>query len=134
MAAKRMIATDIIAVIAGGIAGAIVADLAVAIFTDGSSFQALLLMWGRYVVAILVTASFPFLYRAFSMWVGAILSLLVGILVPAILAKLFFGAGDMSWAALFAFSAVFAVVALMVYRAIHAWAKGALFRAKGFHA
>ncbi|MCP1198974.1 hypothetical protein [Notoacmeibacter sp. MSK16QG-6] len=134
MAAKRMIATDIIAVIGGGVLGAIATNLLVSIFTDGAALQDLMLMWGRYVVAIAVTAIYPFIYKALPTSIAAILSLLVGIVVPSILARLFFGASDMSWGVLFAFNAVFAIVSLMVYRAIHAWAKGVLFRAPGFRA
>ena len=133
MAAKRMIATDIIAVIAGGVLGAIAVNVVVALFND-VSLQELMLSWGRYVVAIAVTVTFPFLYRTFGTSLGAIISLLVGILVPSILAKLFFSTGDPAWTVLFVFNAVFAIVALMVYRAIHAWAKAALFKADGFRA
>lgn len=134
MAAKRMIATDIIAVIAGGVLGAIATNLVVSIFTDGASFQQLSAQWGRYIVAIAVTALFPFLYKAFPTSVAAILSLLAGILIPSVLARLFFGGGEMSWAVLFLFHALFAIIALMAYRAIHSWAKGALFKAHGFRA
>ncbi|RLQ89249.1 hypothetical protein [Notoacmeibacter ruber] len=133
MAAKRMIATDIVAVIAGGVLGAIATNLLVSVFTDGAALQDLMLMWGRYVVAILVTAIYPFLYKTLPTSIAAILSLLVGVLVPSVLSRLFFG-GDASWGVLFAFNAVFAVVSLMVYRAIHAWAKGALYKANGFRA
>ncbi|OXT02021.1 hypothetical protein B7H23_03560 [Notoacmeibacter marinus] len=134
MAAKRMIATDFIAIGAGGVLGAVATNLVVSIFTDGAAFQDLMVMWGRYVVAIAVTASFPFLYKALPKSIAAILSLLVGIVVPSVLARLFFGGNDLSWLALFAIHTVFAIIALMVYRAMHAWAKGALFKAPGFRA
>lgn len=134
MAAKRMIATDIVAVIIGGIVGTVITNFFVALFTDGVSFQALLLNWGRYVVAIALTASFWFFYEKLPTTVAAIVSLAVGIVVPSVLAKVFFGAGDVPWIILFAFNAIFAVSALLVYRWLHAFGKGAFYKADGFRA
>ena len=119
---RRILAADVAGVVLGGIAGTLVNSVAVSLVV-GAPYLALVTSWGKYVVAIGTAALFIWFYHKTPHTVAAILSLVTGILIPSIVAKGIFGAGA-GWAVVFFLNAIYAVVALFVYRSIHAFAKG----------
>ncbi len=105
---------EIIAVVAAGIAGTVANGVAVALVVAPARID-LLLVPGRYGVAILVAAALPFLFRRLNgaaAWISALVTLTV---VPSLLAKLVFGAGA-PWGLVLGLNAVYAVVAIAIYR------------------
>ncbi len=101
------------AVVIAGIAGTIANGVAVALIVAPARID-LLLVPGRYGVAILVAAALPFLFRWLSggaTWISALLVLTVA---PSLLAKLVFGAGA-PWSLVLGLNAVYAVAAIATY-------------------
>ncbi|MDA8870934.1 hypothetical protein N9H93_06145, partial [Rhizobiaceae bacterium] len=115
---RRTLAVDILGVVVGGVAGTLVNSVAVSLLA-GVPYVELVTSWGKYVVAIATAATFIWFYAKTPHTVAAILSLVTGILIPSVLAKGVFGAAA-GWGVVFFLNAIFAVVALLVYRSIHA--------------
>ena len=114
---------DIVGVVLGGIAGTLVNSIAVSLVV-GAPYMELVTSWGKYVVAIAVAATFIWFYAKTPTTVAAVLSLFTGIIVPSIIAKGVFGA-EAGWATVFMLNAIYAVVALFVYRSVHGAMSGA---------
>ena len=107
----------IAAIVAAGIAGTLVNSAAAAAVLGGDKFLPFALSPGRHVVAIAVAALIPVSFVVFD---GAAALAMAGVfltVVPSVLAKLVFGSGA-PWALVFALNAVYAVVAIVVYRLV----------------
>ena len=105
---------EAVAVVTAGIAGTVANGIAVALVVAPARID-LLLVPGRYGVAILVAAALPFLFRwlnGAAAWIAAVATLTV---VPSLLAKLVFGAGA-PWALVLGLNAVYAVAAIATHR------------------
>ena len=101
------------AVLAAGIAGTLANAAVAAIAVDGDLIR-LALVPGRYVVAILVAATLPLVFRIPGRWNAMVAALGLLTVVPSLLAKLAFGAGA-SWPMVLGLNAVFALAALSTY-------------------
>ena len=101
---------EAIAVVVAGIVGTIANGLAIALLVAPERID-LLLVPGRYAVAILVAASLPLLFRRLTGAAPWAASLVVLTLVPSLLAKLVFGAGA-PWHLVLALNAVYALAAV----------------------
>ena len=109
----------VLAVVAAGVVGTIANALARALIVGADQFH-LLLMPGRYGVAIAVCAALPFLERYLKrgwFWLAAVSVLTI---VPSLLAKFVFGA-QAGWATVLAYNAVYAVAATATYCVIRGW-------------
>ena len=108
----------LLAIIIAGIVGSLATFVAVNLLA-GIPLEASLTRWGAYIVAILVVATFPFIYAAMNPVPAGLVCLIVGTVVPAVLANTVFLEGDPTpWLPLLGFNAVFALVALVVYNLI----------------
>ena len=103
----------IIAVVAAGIAGTIANAIAAGLFLGSDKF-ALMLVPGRYVVAILCAIALPLALRALSPPISHVSAIVALIVIPSLLAKLVFGAGA-PWGVVLSLNAVYAAAAWAVY-------------------
>ena len=107
-----------IAVIIAGIIGSIATYVSVNLLT-GAPLGDLVTQWGGYIVAILVCATFPFIYAALNPAPARFVCLLVAIIVPTVLAiTVFAGDNPPTLFAALGFNAIFGLVALIVYNVI----------------
>lgn len=108
----------LLAIIFAGIVG----SLAVFVSADllaGAPLASLVTQWGAYIVAILVVATFPFIYAAMNPAPAGIVCLLVATIVPTVLAATVFATpGGPPFVVGLGFNAIFAIVALIVYNVI----------------
>ncbi|MEF2073896.1 hypothetical protein [Consotaella aegiceratis] len=117
----RMIILESIAVLVGAVIGKLVGDVAAWLFVGESLFM-LLASVGRYLVALITVALFAVLYAKLPPTPAALASFFVGVLVPALFAKIALGTLA-SWPAALLLGVVFSLVALLTYRLVHANAR-----------
>ncbi len=116
----RMTVLEVIAVVAGAVIGLLALDFASWLFAD-TSFFALLASPGRIVVALVTVGLFAFYYRSMSQTPAALASFFTGVGLPAILDRFGFDS-LLPWGTLLVLYVVFAIVALLIYRFVHATA------------
>lgn len=108
----RTVFTVLLAGFAGTIANALAAML-----IGGAAKWELMLMPGRYVVACLVAALMPFIFRAMPPTIGVVVSAIALTGIPSLNAKLVLGVGA-PWFNVLLLNGVYAAVAMLVYLAI----------------
>lgn len=117
MSAKRK-GSEIVAVLAGAVIGTLVAGCFAWLFADAE----LLLVVGTpavYVLALATVALFAAAYRYLPPTPAVLASLVAGVVVPSVFARFAFDAVQ-TWGTILLLSLVFAVVALLTYRFVHA--------------
>jgi hypothetical protein len=103
----------LIAVVLAGVAGTVVNAIAAAIVISPAAIN-LALVPGRYVIAILVAGTLPFIFWMTRQPISSVLGLVVLIVVPSILSKTVFSA-PRPWSIVLLLNVVYALVALAVY-------------------
>lgn len=114
----RTIAIEVIAVLAGAIIGILVDDILSWLFA-GESFALLTSSLSRYILALITVAIFAVLYAKLPPTPAALASFFVGVFLPTIMEKVAFG-DVASWPMILFLNIVFALVALLTYRLVHA--------------
>lgn len=112
----------IIAILAAGVAGFLVNSIAGALMLDGIGFLDLLLNPVRLLVAVLVAAMLPYIHIKLPTFVEDVVSLIALTIVPSCLAKWVFGVPH-EWSLVIILHAIYAAVALMVYRLVAEWGR-----------
>ena len=102
----------IVAVVLAGVAGTVVNAIAAAIVISPAAIR-LGLVPGRYVVAVLVAGTLPFIFSMAPQPISSVLGLIVLTVVPSILAKLVFSA-PAPWSIVLMLNCVYALVTLAV--------------------
>ncbi len=115
---SRILALDVIAVLAGAIVGLFVIDIFGWVLFN-LSVTGLVASIGRWIIVLLTVGLFAFYYRALPPTGAAIASFFTGVIVPLAAEKLVFGSSLPTTSLLFLF-AVFSVVALFTYRFVRA--------------
>lgn len=105
-----------LAVVAAGVVGTIANAVARALIV-GADQLSLLLVPGRYGVAIAVCAALPFLDRYLRRGWFWIVAAAVLAITPSLLAKFVFGA-QAGWPTVLAYNLVYALAAIVTYRAL----------------
>jgi len=108
----KILIAVILAGIAGTVANAIAASIAIA--PDKINF---LYVPNRYLVAIAIAALLPVLYTQIGGMAGWALSFVALTTIPSLVAKLILGAGA-PWDLVLALNAIYAITAIAIYRAI----------------
>ena len=108
----KIIFAVVIAGIAGTVANAIAASIAIA--PDKINF---LYVPNRYLIAIAVAATLPLLYTQIGGMVGWAFSFIALTIIPSLIAKLVLGAGA-PWGLVLALNAIYALTAIAIYRVI----------------
>ncbi|MEF2553275.1 hypothetical protein VQ042_18240 [Aurantimonas sp. A2-1-M11] len=116
----RMTVLEVIAVVAGAVIGLLALDFASWLFAD-TGFLTLLASPGRIVVALVTVGLFAFYYRSMSQTPAALASFFTGVGLPALIDRFGFDS-LLSWGSLLFLYVVFAIVALLTYRFVHATA------------
>ena len=108
----------LIAIILAGILGSLAVFVSANLLA-GAPFVVLATQWGAYIVAILIVATFPFIYAAMNPAPAGVVCLLLATIVPTVLAMTVFASGDPTpFLVGLGFNAIFAIVALIVYNVI----------------
>lgn len=103
----------IIAVVAAGVVGTVANAIAAGFFIGTDKFG-LVLVPGRYLVAILCAAVLPLSLGILKLPISNVSGIVVLILVPSFLAKFVFGAAA-SWSVVISLNAVYAIAAWVTY-------------------
>ncbi len=111
-----MIARQLLAVVAAGVAGTLANALAAAVFVN-PALWVLVQAPGRYAIAVLLALSLPLTYRFLPGAWGALLALVFLTLAPSLLNKFVFG-GLAAWHVVLALNFVYALAALIAYRVV----------------
>ena len=106
----------LIAVVIAGIAGTIANALAASVAIAPVKIN-FLYVPGRYLVAIAVAALLPLLYTRIGGMAGWATSIIALTLIPSLVAKLALGAAA-PWGLVLALNAIYALTAIAIYRAI----------------
>lgn len=112
--AAPSIVRQVAGVVAGGVAGTLVNALMVSIFLPVAAIT-MMTSPGRHVIALLLAAILPYLFARFGQLLGWIAGVVVLTLAATLFGKLIFGAAG-TWPAEAAFSASYAITAVLVYR------------------
>ena len=121
---SRLLALDVIAVLAGAIVGLFVIDILGWVLFN-LSVTGLVASIGRWIIILLTVGLFAFYYRVLPPTGAAIASFFTGVIVPLVAEKLVFGSSLPTTSLLFLF-VVFSVVALFTYRFVRAGGKASL--------
>ncbi len=121
---SRLLALDVIAVLAGAIVGLFVIDILGWVLFN-LSVTGLVASIGRWIIILLTVGLFAFYYRVLPPTGAAIASFFTGVIVPLVAEKLIFGSSLPTTSLLFLF-VVFSVVALFTYRFVRAGGKASL--------
>ena len=106
------------AIILAGVIGSIATYVSVNLLT-GAPLGDLVTQWGGYIVAVLVCATFPFIYAALNPAPAGVVCLLVATIVPTVLTvTVFAGANPPDLLVALGFNVIFGIVALIVYNVI----------------
>ena len=106
------------AVLAGGIVGTLAVFIAVNGLL-GVPFAALFARPGKFVVAVLIAATFPLIFRKLPAVSATLLAVAFAMIVPTVLANTaFVGAAPTPWPTLLGFNAIFALVATATFQAV----------------
>ena len=103
----------IIAVVAAGFVGTVANAFAAGLFLGTDKFG-LVLVPGRYLVAILCASVLPLSLGTLKPPISHVCGIVALILVPSFLAKFFFGAAA-SWSVVISLNAVYAIAAWATY-------------------
>lgn len=111
-----------LAILAAGVAGFLANSVAGALMLDGVGFVELIGNPVRLLVAVLVAGMLPYIHIKLPSFIEDIVSLAALTLIPACLAKWAFGLPH-EWNLVLILHAIYAAVALMVYRLVAEWGR-----------
>ncbi|KAA0971705.1 hypothetical protein FPY71_00795 [Aureimonas fodinaquatilis] len=114
----KMTFLECIAVLAGAIVATFVTGLVAWLFA-GVPLLTAIGSPGVYFLGLVTVAIFAFLYHQLDRLAAAMASLAVGVVLPTLVDRFILG-DPLSWKAIFLLNIVFAVLALAIYRFVHA--------------
>ncbi|QOG06677.1 hypothetical protein IGS74_19635 [Aureimonas sp. OT7] len=114
----KMMILECIAVLAGAVLGTVLTGLLAWLFA-GTPFAVAVASLGAYVLGLVTVALFAFLYHQLDRTPAALASLAVGVVLPTLVDRFVLG-DTLGWTTIILLNLVFAVLALSIYRFVHA--------------
>ncbi|WP_062228179.1 hypothetical protein [Aureimonas frigidaquae] len=114
----KMMFLECIAVLAGAVLATLVTGILTWLF-GGVAFASAVASLGAYVLGLVTVGLFAFLYHQLDRTPAALASLALGVVLPSLVDRFILGE-TLTWTGIILGNLVFAVLALSIYRFVHA--------------